>query len=484
MPQAGLYGTGPNPPSILRCGIEKGQAYDGQLFARGDPGYERARRGAVWNARTPERFPDVIVIAHSEADVLRAVRSAIETDMKIGVRSGGHSWAANHVRDGGMLLDLSRLRAADVDRDAMTAAVQPGCPGNELLAALGRQDLFFPAGHCVGVALGGYLLQGGYGWNGRVHGPACMSVEAIDVVGADGELVRADAERNAELLWAARGAGPGFFGVVTRFHLRLQPKPRVVANGVYLYPVEVLEEVFRWAHAIGPRIPRTMELMLIVHRTDGGELEIAVTGPVLEHGEQAARDALALLETCPVVDQAKVAERYIPVELADLYAGVHAAYPDEHRYSADNMWTSATIEELLPGLRAIAETMPAAPSHMLWMNWGPGATPPPPRPDMAYSVEDDTYIAVYGVWQDPAEDGVNVAWVAERMREMEHLASGIQLADENLEERPARFLSDEHMRRLDELRASNDPNGRFYPWMSRPTPPQAPRASTDRASGT
>ena len=77
----------------------------------------------------------------------------------------------------------------------MTARVQPGCRGNELLAALGERGLFFPAGHCPGVGLGGYLLQGGYGWNGRLHGPACMSVEAIDVVTADGELVRADRER-------------------------------------------------------------------------------------------------------------------------------------------------------------------------------------------------------------------------------------------------------------------------------------------------
>jgi FAD/FMN-containing dehydrogenase len=110
------------------------QVYDGQHFRRGEHGYERARRAAVWNARAPERFPEEIVIAQSETDVVRAVRSAIETDVKIGVRSGGHSWAGNHVRDGVMLLDLSRLRAVAVDRNAMTAVVEPGRPGSELLA--------------------------------------------------------------------------------------------------------------------------------------------------------------------------------------------------------------------------------------------------------------------------------------------------------------------------------------------------------------
>jgi FAD/FMN-containing dehydrogenase len=314
--------------------------------------------------------------------------------MTIGVGSGGHSWAGNHVRDGGMLLDVSRLQAVQVDEGAATASVQPGCRGSELLAALAERGLFFPVGHCVGVAVGGYLLQGGYGWNGRVHGPACMSVEAIDVVTADGSLVHADESHNEDLLWAARGAGPGFFGVVTRFHVKLYPKPKVVANGVYLYPRDVLDEVYEWAYAIGPEIWRQMELMLLMHRDHTGELEIAVTGPVLCDTEEEAAEALAVLETCPVLDRAKLAAPNIPATMADFFAGSHAIYPDEHRYAADNMWTHAPIADLLPGIRRIAETLPQAPSHMLWMNWQPGTECPPARPEMAYSVEDDTYIAM------------------------------------------------------------------------------------------
>jgi len=436
-------------------------------FERGEDGYEAARRATCWNARTPVRFPEVVVQARSESDVVDAVRVAAERDLQIGVRSGGHSWAGNHVRDGGMLLDVSRLRGVSIDADAMTAAVQPGCPGNELLGALGDEGLFFPTGHCVGVAVGGYLLQGGYGWNGRVHGPACMSVEAIDVVTAAGELVRADAERHSELFWAARGSGPGFFGVVTCFHLRVYPKPKVIANGVYLYPGEVLDDVIVWAHEIAPRVSREMELMLLLHRDEDGELAIAVTGPVLVDSPREAEEALALLETCPVLDRAKVGLPNVPVTMEDLYAGSHAIYPDGHRYAADNMWTHASAEQLLPGIRRIAATMPPAPAHMLWMNWQPGPAPGPARPDMAYSVEDDTYVALYGVWSDAREDATGVAWVTERMREMETLASGIQLADENLGNRPARFLSDEHMARLERVRAEYDPHGRFHPWMGR-----------------
>lgn len=437
--------------------------FAGRRFTRGEDGYEEARLATVWNGRAPERYPDVVVQAAGDRDLVAAVNLARERGWKLGVRSGGHSWAGNHVRDGGLLLDVSRLDSVEIDREAKTAVVGPGVRGNELLEALLAQGLFFPAGHCPGVALGGYLLQGGFGWNGRVHGPACMSVEAIDVVTADGELIRADEGQNADLLWAARGAGPGFFGAVARFHLRLYEAPGHIANGAYLYPLDALEEVFSWAGEIGPRVAREMEMMVFIHRDAAGEPEVAVTGPVLAQGPEQAAEVLALLETCPVRERAKLAVPDVPVGMADLYAAAHASYPDGARYAVDNMWTHAPASELLPGLRRIAETIPEAPSHMLWMNWGPS----PPRPQMAYSVEDDIYIAVYGVWEDPADDAANIAWAAERMAEMEHLASGIQLADENLGQRPARFAGEESMARLDELRAKYDPDGLFHPWMGR-----------------
>ena len=92
-------------------------------------------------------------------------------------------------------------------------------------------------------------------------------------------------------------------------------------------------------------------------------------------------------------ERAKLAFPNVPVRLADLYAAVHESYPDGHRYAVDNMWTHAPAERLLPGLRRIAETMPGAPSPHALDELGPS----PLRPDMAYSVEDETYIALYGV---------------------------------------------------------------------------------------
>jgi FAD/FMN-containing dehydrogenase len=441
-----------------------GDDFDGPVHLRGEDGYEQARLDALWNVRIPDAYPDAIVQARSEDDAVGAVRLAREKGVQVSVRSGGHSWAGNHIRDGGVLVDLSALDEMTVDPGSRSATVQPGVQGTALVARLAEEDLFFPAGHCVGVAVGGYLLQGGFGWNGRVHGPACASVEAIDVVTADGEMIRADSEQSPDLLWAARGAGPGFFGLVTRFHLRVYDRPRHIANAVHTYPIELLDEVFTWAAEIGPRVDRRTELMVVVHYDEAGEVEIAVTGPTLVDTEEQAREALSLLETCPVIDKARISVPYMPVTMDDLYAGVALAYPDGHRYVADNIWTHAPAEQLLPGIRRIAETLPEAPySHMLWMNWGES----PERPEMAYSCEDETYIAVYGVWTDPEKDATHVPWAAERMRDLEHLSTGIQLADENLGARPARFMSDANLRRLDEIRAARDADGTFREWMGR-----------------
>src|SRR6267142_3200780 len=118
-----------------------------KYYARGAEGYETARRAAVWNGLLPDRFPDVIVQAHDTDDVVAAIRYARANGHKVGVRSGGHSWAASHLRDGVVLLDVSRLDQCTVDTDRMTADVGPGKIANIFAAELDSQGLFFPTGH-------------------------------------------------------------------------------------------------------------------------------------------------------------------------------------------------------------------------------------------------------------------------------------------------------------------------------------------------
>ena len=121
------------------------------------------------------------------------------------------------------------------------------------------------------------------------------------------------------------------------------------------------------------------------------------------------------------------------------------------------------MEELLPGLRKIADTMPPMPSHMLMINWNP----PAKRQDMAFSVEGRNYFALYGEWKHESDDAKYANWATENMQQMEPHSMGIQLADENLEKRPARFISDDNMARLDQTRDKYDPAGLFRSWRNR-----------------
>ncbi|MUL67422.1 oxidoreductase [Mycobacterium sp. CBMA 234] len=436
-------------------------------FRRGGAGYEEARCATVWNARVPQRFPEIIVQATTSVDVVAAVRYARSNGLTVGIRSGGHSWSANHLRDGGLLLDVSRLNVCRVDRDTMTAVVGPGKGGSVLATELEQQDLFFPSGHCRGVALGGYLLQGGYGWNSRVVGPACESVLGLDVVTADGEQIYCDAERHPDLYWAARGSGPGFFGVVTAFHLRLYPKPPVCGSSLYVYRFEAADEIYPWARGISAAVDRRVELQIVASRampSSGLDMPgIVLASPIFADNDDEAKDAVALLDTCPARADALMAVPFAPTNLSAWYEAVMSNYLNDHRYAADNMWTSASAAELLPGVRQILETMPPHPSHFLWLNWGPS----PARQNMAYSLEDEVYLAVYSGWADPADDDKYGDWPRSNMAAMSHLATGIQLADENLGARPARFATDAAMARLDAVRAEYDPDGRFYAWMGR-----------------
>lgn len=439
----------------------------GRHFFRGDDGYEPARRATVWNQRVPERYPQVIVQAVDTEDIVNALRYAKANGHQVSIVSGGHSWAANHLRDGAVLLDLKRLDHATIDTDKGLAVVGPGKGGSVLMGELEARGLFFPGGHCRGVCVGGYLLQGGYGWNSRVLGPACESVVGLDVVTADGEQIHCDANNHADLYWAARGAGPGFFGVVTSFYLKLYPRPAVCGTSVYVYPFDLADEIYTWARNAGAEVDRRVEMMILATPSvPGMGLDgpgIVFASPAFADSAEEAERALAVFGSCPVVDQAIVKIPYTPSDLPTWLDVVMTNYLTDYRYTVDNMWTSASAEDLLPGVRTILETMPPHPSHFLWLNWGPS----PPRQDMAYSVEDEVYLALYGGWKDAADDDKYGDWARSNMAAMADLASGIQLADENLGRRPARFVTDEAMTRLDKVRAAYDPDGLFHSWMGR-----------------
>ena len=428
---------------------------DVNYFWRNDPDYEAARRATCRNQYLPDQFSAVIVQAACAEDVVGAVRLARERGFKISMRSGGHSWSCNHVRDGCLLLDLSRLDAVDIDPTLMLARVGPGARGNALDDLLAERDLFFPVGHCHGVGLGGYLLQGGFGWNSRVLGMACESVLAIDYVDANGELCHASSSENADMLWAARGAGPGFFGVVVRFHLQLYRRPPIIGGALAFYPGAQFSEVIRWARQVGPAVPAAVELMFVFSRGADGHPGIMLIAAAFADSLASAERDLSFLDSRP--DGADF-KPFKPNSLALLTEMTMSHYPDSHNHIVDNLWTRASADELLPGLTRILDAAPPTPAHFIWVNWSPKRV----RPDMSFSLEDDIYIAMYGIWKDAEMADPVANWIERGMALLHRYSTGIQLADENLERRSAPFMAPDNYARLEILRSKFDPDSRFH----------------------
>jgi len=442
-------------------------SFEGEIFRRHDQGYAGALESAVRNERKPDRRPDMIVYPRDDEDVAEAVRLARREGMKVSARGGGHSFNATHVREG-MLIDFRRMRETSIDVAARTATVTPSVTSREFAEELATHGLTFPSGHCSTVGLGGFLLQGGFGWNGRTHGPACASVTAIDVVTADGELVRSDNETNPELIWAARGSGAGFFGIVTRFHLRVFPIARAIHDSTYGYPLELREEVLSWLIEIAPEMPPELEVIahVMAPRADGstepGIPPLAVRGVAHVDTAAEAEALLGMLDTCPVLDRATLRETCVPTDISGLYDKGDPLVSEE-RYAVDCMWTDASAERLLPELDATLTSVPTPQTHIDILFWREQEVS-----DGVFSMQAPIFISLYTQWQDRSDDALGINWAADQMRRLEPLSRGIQLADDNLSERAWPFLAEERLARLEQLRGKYDPDGVFPSYLLEP----------------
>jgi FAD/FMN-containing dehydrogenase len=203
----------------------------GELLVPGQSGYEQARK--VWNGAF-DRRPSVIARCVGAADVIQAVTFARAHNLLVAVRGGGHSLSGQSVCNGGLVIDLSRMRSVRVDPLALVARVEPGV----LLGELDRETQFFglvmPAGTVSDTGAAGLTLGGGYGRLTRRFGLACDNLIGADVITADGRYVRTSEQENPDLLWGLRGGG-GNFGVVTSFEYRLHPVSSMMYGGQLMF---------------------------------------------------------------------------------------------------------------------------------------------------------------------------------------------------------------------------------------------------------
>jgi FAD/FMN-containing dehydrogenase len=305
--------------------------------------------------------------------------------------------------------------------------------------------------------MSGYLLGGGVGWNSAEWGFACFSVAAVEVVLADGRMVTANATENADIFWAARGAGPGFFGVVTAYHLALQEAARAISTAIRVYPAAAVADVAAWAEAVMARAPASVEFTCKVTPTPDGPVIASIATVFGRSDAEACAIHTALAQGAP---EALQVIGPMPTPFGALYEATAPSTPEGRRYAVDTLWSDASYGEVLG---RIVQDMAHAPSEasMALVVLRPNAVETPA--DAAFSRHGRIFGALYAIWEDAGEDAANIGWLRTSVDRVAPICTGAYVGEADLD-RPDRTLptlSPAAEARLAELRAVHDPKGLF-----------------------
>ncbi len=448
-----------------------GRLVSGEVINRADGQYEAWRNSMVWHLRKPDRYPDMIVRAQSEQDVIGAVKYATDNGLRVSAKSSGHNSTCAAVRAGGMLIDLALLRDVKIDPAARTARIQPALWSEQLIRETSKHGLAFPAAHCPTVALGGYLLGGGAGWNhGQWGSMACYSVISADIILAGGRKVTASADSYPDLFWAVRGAGHGFFGIVTGLELQLYPLPRSIYTSMYVTPIDKLQTVLDSLDELSNAKDDRVELLvLLMHDpqasadTRPDQAKICLVGVnAFADSEDEATSMLAPFANSKLAAASAFKLERQPSSFAKLY-NPDVIDTGVGRYMVDSIWT----DEPGPALSSLVEhfkTTPSARTHIL-CSYGVNSEL---RKDACFSRVASHFLANYMLWDNAQDDEANHAWLKQTNDLLQPYSKGTYINEVEatlFPERVKTCFSDESWRRLAELRRKHDPDQVFHTYI-------------------
>jgi FAD/FMN-containing dehydrogenase len=373
--------------------------------------------------------------------------------------------SACFLRDGGVLLDVSRLLSVQVDRKRRRASVGPGVIGQGFNDRLGREGLAFPTAGCGLVPLGGFLLGGGIGLNGNSWGGmSTFNIEAAEVVTADGSVRHVSAESHPDLFWAIRGGGPGLFFVVTKLHLRVYDLPKSIVSSSWTFPFDALPDVVDALVQLGPEMLPGVDLEAGANSAAGGnsvtgaaDLVATLGATVYSDSVALARRAIGPLLSHPVLRASISNSRFNSMSLGELYFQGELAF-SQRRFVADNIYTNRAREvacafrDLLPGPQAEQ-------AHVLFLYKGKAELP-----EAACSTSGQVYVANYQIYDDPALDNAAQDFQKSVFRQLVPLGTGSYINEMNQEGRPedvSRCYSTGAWDRMKTLRAVWDPDAIF-----------------------
>jgi hypothetical protein len=430
------------------------EAFRGQVLISGDTGYDAAR--AVWNGMV-DRRPAVIAQCLDVDDVIAAVKHANAAGLGVAIRGGGHNAAGLAVADGALVIDLSGMRNVEVDPAARTARAESGANWGDFDRATQAHGLATTGGAISSTGIAGLTLGGGLGCLMRSCGLACDNLMAAEVVTSSGELVRASATENPELLWGLKGGG-GNFGVVTNFIFKLHPVSTVL-GGLLVHPVERAPEVLRFYRDFTASAPDELTVFAgLMTAPDGMRilgLIVCYNGPV-EDGERVLKP---LREFGP-----PVADQVGPMPYTTLQTMLDEAFPA----GLPVYWRSHFLPRLTDGaLDVIVDGFGHvnSPLSSVLIEHAGGAVARVPQDATAFDHRDSEYnLAIISRWPDPVMADDCIAWTRQLWFAMEPHGRGVYvnyLGFGEGQDRVRAAYGEEKYARLSALKRQYDPTNLF-----------------------
>ena len=398
--------------------------FQGEILLPGNAAFDAAR--SVWNAMIDKR-PAVIARCATTADVVRGVNFGRDNGLVLAIRGGGHNIAGSAVCDGGIVIDLSLMKAAEVAPDSRRVTIGAGATLADLDAATQAHGLATPVGINSTTGIAGLTLGGGFGWLSRRYGLTVDNLESAEVVTAAGEVIRASATDHPDLFWALRGGG-GNFGVVTRFEFRLHPVGPDLLSGLIVYPFADAKSVLRQYRDFALGAPDELTVWVVMRKAP--PLPFL---PAAVHGREVV--LLALLHAGDPDEGKAIIE---PLHRFGTPAGAHVgvqpyaawqqAFDPLLAPGARNYWKSHNFRTLDDGLLDVlidsVRTLPSPDCEVFIASLG-GATSRQ-RPDSsAYGQRDAQFtMNVHGRWENPADDDRGISWARRLFKAAAPFASG------------------------------------------------------------
>lgn len=389
--------------------------FDGEIVVPASPAYDTARR--VWNGAV-DRRPATIAYCTGPQDVIAAVAFARSMRLPLAVRSGGHNVAGSSVCDGGLVVDLSRMKSIAVDVERRTARAGAGLTLGEFDAATQGFGLATTMGVNSDTGIAGLTLGGGFGKLGRRFGLACDNLLAAELVTADGRLVRASETENADLFWGLRGGG-GNFGIVTAFEYRLYPVGPNVLTGSVVFSEADARDAMRFYYKVSRSAPDELSLDAALATTASGDRVFSISacysGPFAE-GERVLAQLQAFGKP---LDARMAVVPYLQVQSAG-----DSVFPRGRRYYWKAQFLREISDAAIEALLSAYADAPSPSALAVFQQVG-GAIARVPAAATAYGGRDAAYDCFpIAIWDDPAYDDANIRWARALWTAMRPFSTG------------------------------------------------------------